>query len=131
MRWTRSLADRDRGSAIVDFVLVATLATLVFAGLLQFVVILHVRNVLVDCAEQGARFGALADRDPAAGAARTRELIRAELSARYARQVSAGRAQVQGLATIEVRIEAPLPVIGLLGAGHVLTVSGHALAEPP
>jgi hypothetical protein len=131
MRWTGSCQARDRGSAVVDFVLVGTLATLVFASLLQFVVILHVKNVLVDCAEQGARFGALADQNPEAGAGRTRELISAELSTRYAGQVSAGEAQVQGLTTVEVRVKAPLPVVGLLAAGRVLTVSGHALAEPP
>jgi hypothetical protein len=121
----------DRGSAIVDFALVGGLLTLFFVAILQFALALHVRNVLVDCASEGARLGALADRDPQAGAARTRELIRSELSDRYADRVSAGPAQVDGLDTVEVRVEAPLPVIGLFGIGRTLTVSGHALAEQP
>jgi Flp pilus assembly protein TadG len=125
------LGESDRGAAIVDFALVGALLTLLFAAVLQLAVVLHVRNVLVDCAGEGARLGALADRDPDAGAARARELITAELSVRYAQRVSAGRASVDGLPTVEVRVEAPLPVIGLVGAGRVLSVSGHALAEPP
>jgi hypothetical protein len=130
----RSLGRRaatDRGAAIVDFALVGSLLTLLFAALLQLALVLHVRNVLIDCAGEGARRGALADQDPEAGATRTRELIRAELNPKYAERVSAGPARVDGLGTIEVRVQAPLPVIGLVGVGRVLSVSGHALAEPP
>jgi hypothetical protein len=105
--------------------------TLLFAALLQLVVVLHVRNVLVDCAAEGAGYGALADQGPEAGAARTRELITEELNGRYAKDVSAGHSSVDGLDTIEVRVRAPLPAVGLIGVGRVLRVSGHALAEPP
>jgi hypothetical protein len=113
----------------VDFALVGGLLTLCFVAVLQLSLALHVRNVLVDCASEGARFGALADRDPQAGAARTRELIRSELSDRYADRVTAGPALVDGVPTVEVRVEAPLPVIGLIGVGRTLTASGHAFAE--
>ena len=119
----------EKGSAIVDFALVGGLLTLLFVAVLQLGLALHVRNVLVDCASQGARLGALADRDPQAGANRTRELIRSELSDRFADQVSAGPAQVDELPTVEVRVEAPLPVIGLFGIGRTMSVSGHALSE--
>lgn len=129
MRWTGWWGARDRGAAIVDFALVGGLLTLLFVAVLQLALALHVRNVLVDCASEGARLGALADRDPQAGAARTRELIRDELSDHYADRVSAGSAPVDGLEMVEIRVEAPLPVIGLFGIGRTLTVSGHALAE--
>jgi Flp pilus assembly protein TadG len=122
--------DRDRGSAIVDFALVGALLTLLFAALLQLVVVLHVRNVVIDCASEGARYGALADRDPQAGRGRAQELIRAELSDSYAREVSARTVTMDGLPMVEVRVEAPLPVIGFLGVGRVLNASGHALIEP-
>jgi hypothetical protein len=121
----------DQGAAIVDFALVGGLLTLLFVAVLQVSLALHVRNVLVDCASEGARFGALADRDPQAGANRTRELIRGELSDRYAEQVWAEPARVDGLETVQIQVEAPLPVIGLFGIGRTLTVSGHALAEQP
>lgn len=116
---------------MVDFALVGGLLTILLLAVMQLVLVLHVRNVLIDCASQGARLGALADQNPQAGADRTRELIRSELSERYAQQVSAGHADIDGLNTIEVRVRAPLPMIGMLGAGRVLTLSGHALEEPP
>jgi hypothetical protein len=115
----------------VDFVLVGSLLTFVFLGILQLATVLHVRNTLIDCATEGARYGALADREPEAGAQRTRALITADLSEVYATDVVAGRARADGLETVEVRVRAPLPVIGLFGAGRLLDVSGHAVAEVP
>ena len=122
-------ATGERGSALVDFVLVGVLVTVLLLGVVQLAAVLHVRNVLIDCASQGARYGALADREPQAGVERTRALIAAALSPEYARDVSAGRAVVDGLETVEVRVRAPLPIIGLLGTGRALDVSGHAVAE--
>jgi len=119
----------DTGTAVVDFVLVGALLSLIFVALVQLAVVLHVRNTLIDCASEGARYGALADRTPADGAARARLLVGADLSARYAGDVRAGHETVDGLDTVVVRIRAPLPVLGLVGAGRVLTVSGHALSE--
>ena len=121
----------DRGAAVVDFVLVGTLATLIFVGVVQLAVVLHVRNTLIDCASDGARYGALADRVPADGASRAAALITQDLSAGYARDVTAGVENVGGLPTVVVRVRAPLPVLGLLGVGRVVTVTGHALAEGP
>ena len=121
----------EGGAAVVDFVLVGALLSLIFVSLVQLAVVLHVRNTLIDCAAQGARFGALADRSPADGVARTRELITQDLSARYAADVVADRERVDGLDTVVVRVRAPLPLVGLLGAGRVLTVSGHAQLERP
>jgi hypothetical protein len=121
---------RDAGAAVVDFVLVGTLVTFLFLGVVQLATVLHVRNTMIDCASEGARFGALAGSELDAGARRTRELIAADLSATYAEDVVARRATVDGLETVEVRVRAPLPVIGLLGVGRVVTVTGHAVSEP-
>ncbi len=127
----------DDGSAAVDFALVGGLVTLLFLSVLQLGLIVHVRTTLVDCASEGARYGARADRTPAEGAARTRELIASELSPGYARrvpQIQAGEVGLDGARVVEVRMTAPLPVLGLVGPGAavpggVLTVSGHAFAE--
>ena len=124
-------ARREQGAAVVDFALVGTLVTVLFVAVVQLAVVQHVRNTLVDCAQDGARYGALADRDPAAGADRTRALITADLSARYATDVQAGRERFDGADTVVVRVRAPLPLLGLFGVGRVLTVRGHALAEAP
>ena len=121
----------DPGAAIVDFALVSGLLTLVFVAVVQLAVVVHVRNTLADCASEGARLGALADSDPQAGVERTRQLITADLSGRYAADVSSVRETVAGLDTVVIRVRAPLPVVGLFGLGRVITVEGHALAERP
>jgi hypothetical protein len=126
----RSAAD-DTGSAVVGFVLVSLLTTVVFLGVLQVALALHVRATLVDCAAEGARHGALADRTPADGAARAKELVTLSLSPRFAEQVEGSRAVLNGLDVVRVEVTAPLPVLGLLGPGGVLRVDGHALAEAP
>lgn len=121
----------DAGSAIVDFALVAGLVTLVFAAVLQLTLAVHVRNTLVDCAAEGARYAALADRTSADGAARTRALIGMSLAPGYADDVVVVDRVLDGLAVVEVRVTAPLPVAGLLGPASTLTVTGHALREGP
>ncbi len=121
---------RDEGSAVVDFVLVGALTTLLAASVLQLMLALHVRTTLIDCAAEGARYAALADRDPAQGAARTRELIATALSAGYADHVTARSTAIDGLPVVEVQVTAPLPLLGLLGPSS-LTVTGHGLEEAP
>lgn len=120
---------RERGAAIVDFALVSGLVALLFAGVVQLTLAVHVRNTLVDCAAEGARYAALADRTPQDGVERTRALITASLAPGYARDVTAVSTELEGLPVVEVRVSAPLPVAGLLGPGGGLTVTGHALRE--
>jgi Flp pilus assembly protein TadG len=112
----------------VEFALVAGLLTLLATGVLQLAVVLHVRATLVDCASEGARLGALADRSPADGAARTRELVTAALSPAYARDVRADVVRVGGRDVVEVVVRAPLPVAGLLGVGGGVEARGRGLA---
>lgn len=137
MSAARSAAERRArlrgatGSAIVDFALVAGLVTLVFAALVQLTLAVHVRNTLVDCAAEGARYAALADRSPQDGAARTRALIGLSLASGYADHITVGTRTIEGLEVVEVRVSAPLPVAGLMGPAGTLTVTGHALAESP
>jgi hypothetical protein len=125
-----SAVARDDGAAIVDFVMVGALLTLVFVGVVQLALVLHVRNTLVDCASEGARYGAFADRTPQDGAQRTRDLIGASLSTRFAGDVQARNVEVDGLQAVQVSVTAPLPVIGLFGPSGVLVVSGHGAQEP-
>ena len=122
---------RDRGSAIVDFALVGGLLTLLFAAVLQLTLALHVRNTLVDCAAEGARFAATADRSPADGVDRARELIAMTLAPRFAETVSSRELVLDGVRVIEVEVIAPVPVIGLIGPSGTMTVTGHALEESP
>jgi len=115
----------------VEFVLVGALTTVLFAAVLQLALVLHVRSTLVDCAAEGARYGALADRSPADGADRATELITSALHPRYAADVRASSTVLHGLDVVRVEVTAPLPVVGLLGPGGTMTVAGHALEELP
>ncbi|MGN8245962.1 TadE family protein [Cellulomonas soli] len=121
----------DAGSAIVDFALVGGLLTVLFVAVLQVMLAQHVRNTLVDCAAEGARYAAVGGRSPAEGVERTRQLITQSLSDTYAQDVTAVRTTRDGLDVIEVAVSAPLPVVGLIGPGGRLDVLGHALVEEP
>lgn len=121
-------AARDAGAAVVDFVLVGGLITVMFVAIVQLTLALHVRNTLLDCAAQGARYAAAVGREPSDGVARTVELVTSELSAADAADVTAA---FDGADVIEVTVRAPLPVVGLVGPSDALVVHGHAMVEEP
>ncbi|MGN6334078.1 MAG: TadE/TadG family type IV pilus assembly protein [Motilibacteraceae bacterium] len=121
----------ERGSAVVEFVLVGVLLVALFLGIAQLALALHVRNTLVAAAAEGARYGANADRVPADGAQRTRQIVSDALSASLVDDVEAGYEPVDGVRTVVVRVRATLPVIAFLGPSRALRVSAHALAEVP
>lgn len=124
----------DAGSAVVDFVLVGSLLTLLFLAVLQVAVDFYVRNVLEAAAADGARYGANADVGSAqAGADRANELIKASLGSSLARARPAVDAvSVGGAPVVGVTVSARLPLLAwFLPVGPTVTVTGHALAEPP
>lgn len=119
----------DRGSAAAEFSLVGVLLVLVALSVIQIALAMHVRTTLLDAAAEGARFGALADRVPADGVARTRELIAEAIGSEYATDVSVAAGSWRGFPTVEITVRAPLPVVGLLGVGDGIEVSGRAVRE--
>jgi Flp pilus assembly protein TadG len=120
---------RDEGSAIVDFALVGSLLTILFAAVVQLGIALYVHNTLVSCAAEGARYGARADHDVVEAQAATREFVAESLSASYAGDVSVHEEFDDGVRTVVVHIRAPLPIFGLLGSGREMQATGHAYAE--
>lgn len=120
---------RDRGSAVVEFTLVSVLLVGLFLAVLQIGLAIHVRNTLVACAAEGARYAANADRGLADGARRTEALIAQSLSPRFAGGVVARSVHDGAVVLVEVEVTAPLPLFGLLGVDRALTVSGHAVDE--
>jgi Flp pilus assembly protein TadG len=120
----------ERGSAVVDFVLVGGLLTMFFLAIIQLTLVLHVRNTLIDAAASGARYGTLADRNAADAEERTRSLIGIALNPGFAEQVSTQEVNLQGMRTLEVTVRSPLPVIGLIGPREMLEVKGHAAIQP-
>lgn len=106
--------------------MVGGLLTVLFLAVMQFTLVLLVRNTVQDAAAQGARVAAFIDSSLDEGEARTTELIIASLGERYARHVSGRYTNEHGVRVVEIRVDAPLPVIGLIGFTTSLGVSGHA-----
>ncbi|MQA79171.1 MAG: pilus assembly protein [Streptosporangiales bacterium] len=125
----RADARGDRGAAVVEFALVSILLTVLVLGVLQVGLALYVRNTLVACASAGARYGANANRTPADGAAYTERLVARSLADRYAVDVTGGVEVRDGAEVVVVEVDAPLPVVGLIGPVGGITVRGHALRE--
>ena len=119
----------DAGAAVVEFVLVGVLLTALCLALGQLGLALHVRNTLQASAAEGARYAANADRSRAEGEAVTRDLIQASLADGFAEHVTSGTELVAGVPTVYVQVDAPLPVVGLLGPSRTLHVRGHAVEE--
>lgn len=126
---TRAARRTERGSAVVDFALVGGLVVVVALAMVQLALGLHVRNVLTDAAGEGARRAALSGGTADEASARVHALTDAALSDGYVESVQVGTAEVDGMQVIEVRVTAPLPVLGLLGPGGSLEVTGHAVSE--
>lgn len=121
----------ERGAAVVDFVLIMVLLIPIVLGVIQVGLVMHVRNTLAAAASEGARAAAVADGDPAVGAARTRALIRAAIADRYADGVTAGFGLVGGAPGTIVRVRAEVPALGLFGPSVSVSVEGHAVREDP
>ncbi len=117
----------ERGAAVVDVVLVMVVLVPVVLGIMQVALVLFVRNTLAAAASEGARLAATRDRGPADGAALTRAQIDGAVSGRFAQDVTATQ---QGR-TVEVTVHARVPALGIGGPAVELTVTGHAVEEPP
>ncbi|MEJ1193061.1 TadE family protein [Pseudarthrobacter sp. CCNWLW207] len=126
----RGASTGERGSAVVDFVLVGGLLSMFFLAIIQLTLVLHVRNTLIDAAASGARYGTLADRGAADAQERAGALVGMALNEEFARDISTSEVTFQGLRTLEVTIKAPMPVIGLIGPRDMLEVKGHAAVQP-
>lgn len=121
--------DDERGSAPVEFVMVAALLTALTLGVLQLGVATYVRNVVHDAAVEGAYHGALADTSPAAGGARTREVITRAIGPEYGTDVVAHQTVIDGHRVVEVTVRASIPLVGLWPSGLRTEVSAHAPLE--
>lgn len=121
---------RERGSAVVDFVLVLVVLIPLFLGVLQVGLVLLVRNTLASAASEGARYAATRDRGLEDGRARTRGQIAGAVSGRFARDIEVRRVMIHGAPGVEVTVHAVVPALGLGGPAVALDVSGHAVEEP-
>ena len=125
----------ERGSAVVDFVLVGVLVVALLLAVLQVAVYVHVRNVVVASAQEGARYAANADVAAAAGAGRTLEVVGKAMSVRTAAGLtctSQQEADASGLVLVVVRCTGAVPsLFAPLGDLLPLDVTGRAVEEGP
>jgi hypothetical protein len=105
--------------------LVGALLVVLAAGLFQLTLTLHVRNIMLSSASEGAHVGALADLTPADGADRAQQMARTALGGM---DISATAQSVEDGDVVEVTLTAPVPVLGLFGAGS-MSVTAHAIEE--
>src|SRR3954454_8241111 len=101
----------EDGAAVVDFVLVSVLLVSLFLLVFQVGVVLHVRNVLVASAAEGARFGANADRSPEEGAARAQQVTREALGGSVAGRMTCtpvAGAELDGQPLVDIRCSGPV-----------------------
>ena len=125
--------DGERGSAVVDFVLVGVLVVALLLAVLQVAVYVHVRNVVTASAQEGARYAANADVDAALGSARTVQIVGRATSVRTAEGLScssAEEADATGLTVVVVRCSGSVPTLfAALGDVLPLEVTGRAVKE--
>lgn len=120
---------RDDGNATVEFLLVAVLVVAVALGVIQLTLALHVRNVLISSAHEGAHVAALADRSLEDGAARTEFLVESALGGIPA-EYTTSHVFIDGVPAVQVTVVASVPMVGMWGATDQ-RISAHALAEAP
>ncbi|MDO5750136.1 MAG: TadE/TadG family type IV pilus assembly protein [Rothia sp. (in: high G+C Gram-positive bacteria)] len=119
--------DHERGDASTDFVMVSVLLIALVGIILQLSYALYTRNIVLDAANAGARYGALYDRSPDEGAERTRAIIAGALPASYASNISYSVEYRQGTRVLAMEVRAPLPVLGPLGLPDSTTVRTYAI----
>jgi len=129
----RPLTGGERGSAVVEFVLVSVLIVVLLLAVLQVAVYVHLRNVVTASAQEGARYAANADVDPSLGAARTVEVVAGATSDQTAEGLtctSAEETDPSGLPLVVVRCVGAVPAL-LADLGNLLPleVTGRAVKE--
>ena len=123
------MARRERGAAVVDFVLVTVVLVPLVLGIAQLALVLHVRNTLTAAASEGARLAATVDHGPGDGVALTRARVAGALAGGYADDVVGSETSVDGYPGVVVRVRAEVPALGLFGPAVSLQVEGHAVEE--
>jgi TadE-like protein len=128
-------AESERGSAVVDFVLVGVLVVALLLAVLQVAVYAHLRNVVVASAQEGARYAANADVPAEVGADRTLEVVGRATSAQTAaglRCTSQQEVDDSGLVLLVVRCTGAVPsLFAALGDLLPLKATGRAVEEGP
>ncbi|MEU7991636.1 TadE/TadG family type IV pilus assembly protein [Rothia amarae] len=120
---------KERGNVTAEFVMVSALVLMLFGVVLQIAFALYARNIMLDAASAGARYGTLLDRTESEGRTRTEEIIAGGLPDIYQTTVSSSAVTVNGVDAIEIKVHGTLPVVGPFGFDQGIEVSGHAIVQ--
>ncbi len=118
----------DRGSAVVEFALVAPLLMGIALVVVQVALVLHVRTTLTAAAAEGSRAAAMADSSFEVGEQRTRAVLSGNVAESVIEAVEVGTMVDAGVTYSEVTIQARLPLLGLLGP-TVMSIRGRSIQE--
>lgn len=107
--------------------MVSALVIALALGLIQLAITLHVRNMILSAATEGARVAAAYDRSIGDGEARTSDVLGSALPG-MSTTVTVVDSAIAGQEAVAVTVTAPIPVIGLWGGGS-MSVTAHAYKE--
>ena len=119
----------ERGSAVVDFILVSIPLLAVFFWTLSVTQTAYLRNVLLDAAVEGSRSAALADGTEAGAVLKTKQVLNLALGGDLNAEVLAGFEQHGTLRVSRVEIIAQVPMAGLLPINSTIRVVADASNE--
>ena len=131
MTVTGALVDRlraDDGAAPVEFALITPLLLLVALAVLQLALVLHVREVAVGAASQGARVAAMTNGDLLQGKARAVRVLHQSIAAPALRSTHARIDREGPVPVAAVDMTLDLPIVGMFGP-TTMTVTGRSLLE--
>lgn len=117
----------QRGSAVVDFVLVSFPMLLMFVSTVTLTLFSYAKTVVLDATVEGARFAALADQSAGDGASKVIELVQQSIGSLLRVEVSGSERSVGDSDLIYLESRAYLP--GFASANSMFTVSSLATRE--
>lgn len=123
----------ERGSAIVEFVMVTALLLILFLGIVQTGIVLHIRNTLAADAAEGARHAANLGVAESDGGVYAERLIAESLTGQASVRcdgVPAAAANGTPLVKVTCQVDVPL-ALTLVGGSVNITVTGRAIKEQP
>lgn len=117
----------QRGSAIVDFVLVSFPMLFLFVSTVTLTLFSYAKTVVLDATVEGARFAALADQNVSTGASKVTELIQQSIGSLLQVEVSGSEQSVGDSSLVYLESRAFIP--GLATRTSMFTVSSLATRE--
>lgn len=120
----------ERGSAVVDFVLVMVLLVPLVLGVMQLALVLHVRNTVALAASEGARHAAAWESTAEDGLVRTRDQWTGAVAERFVEATRIEVTEFAGAPAYRIEVDVAVPALGLGGPAVSFTVAGNAVIEP-